>query len=283
VTMPVVPAARSQSGVVSRAQALAVGLTRRQVDHLVRSGRWRRVLPGVYVVPHRTARPAGPGVGGRPALRGGLLRRRPDRPVALGRRRRPARDRDRLHPGGATRGPGPRHQDRPAPGPRPAAPPRRRASPGAGRGGGPRRGGRCGPPGGGDRRRPACRPAPAHDGVAAAVRPGRKGSAPVAATARARPRRGRRGCAVGARAALPAGRRAGARAAARSVQPAGDRLRAASRDAPVPRRAPRGLAARVAEEVAASLRVRGWGGTPARCGPGCALDSDDVESRHTPG
>ena len=39
----------------------------------------------------------------------------------------------------------------------------------------------------------------------------------------------------------------------------------------------------VAEEVAASLRVRGWGGTPVRCGPGCPLDPESVESRHTPG
>lgn len=47
---PVAPAARTQSGLVSRGQALDAGLTRRQVDHLVRSGRWRRLLPGVHAV-----------------------------------------------------------------------------------------------------------------------------------------------------------------------------------------------------------------------------------------
>lgn len=47
---PRVPAARQQSGVVSRTQALGSGLTARQVDWLVRSGRWRRLLPGVFAV-----------------------------------------------------------------------------------------------------------------------------------------------------------------------------------------------------------------------------------------
>ena len=41
-------AARQQAGVVSRAQALASGLTSRQVGWLVSSGRWVRMLPGVY-------------------------------------------------------------------------------------------------------------------------------------------------------------------------------------------------------------------------------------------
>lgn len=42
------PVADAQSGVVSRAQALAGGLTSSQVGHLVRSGRWQRLHPGVY-------------------------------------------------------------------------------------------------------------------------------------------------------------------------------------------------------------------------------------------
>ena len=40
---------RRQSGAISRAQALEVGLTQQQVRHLVRSGAWTRVLPGVYL------------------------------------------------------------------------------------------------------------------------------------------------------------------------------------------------------------------------------------------
>ena len=42
--------AAAQAGVVSRRQALACGLTPRQVDWLVSSGRWVRLLPGVFVV-----------------------------------------------------------------------------------------------------------------------------------------------------------------------------------------------------------------------------------------
>jgi hypothetical protein len=39
-----------QFGVVSRAQALACGVSRGRLDHLVRpGGRWQRILPGVYV------------------------------------------------------------------------------------------------------------------------------------------------------------------------------------------------------------------------------------------
>ena len=37
----------------------------------------------------------------------------------------------------------------------------------------------------------------------------------------------------------------------------------------------------VAEEVAQSLRVRGWGGRAAPCGPGCPLNEDTAESTHT--
>jgi hypothetical protein len=40
----------AQAGAISRRQALGCGLSRRQVDWLVRSGRWVRVLPGVFVV-----------------------------------------------------------------------------------------------------------------------------------------------------------------------------------------------------------------------------------------
>jgi hypothetical protein len=40
--------ARPQCGVVSRAQALTAGLSGRQVDWLVRSGRWTRLVAGVY-------------------------------------------------------------------------------------------------------------------------------------------------------------------------------------------------------------------------------------------
>jgi hypothetical protein len=39
-----------QFGVVSRAQAIACGVSRGRLDHLVRpGGRWQRILPGVYV------------------------------------------------------------------------------------------------------------------------------------------------------------------------------------------------------------------------------------------
>lgn len=40
----------AQEGAISRRQALACGLSRRQVDWLVRSGRWVRLHPGVFVV-----------------------------------------------------------------------------------------------------------------------------------------------------------------------------------------------------------------------------------------
>lgn len=39
---------RVQCGIVSRSQALAAGLTADQIKHRVRSGRWQRVLQGVY-------------------------------------------------------------------------------------------------------------------------------------------------------------------------------------------------------------------------------------------
>ncbi|WP_158220464.1 type IV toxin-antitoxin system AbiEi family antitoxin domain-containing protein [Kineosporia sp. A_224] len=71
---------RSQCGVVSRAQARECGLSTRQVDWLVASGRWVRLLPAVFVV-HTGPLPAearvwaallyaGPGAvaGGRTAL-----------------------------------------------------------------------------------------------------------------------------------------------------------------------------------------------------------------------
>ena len=40
---------RRQSGAISRSQALDAGLTQQQVRHLVRSGAWTRILPGVYL------------------------------------------------------------------------------------------------------------------------------------------------------------------------------------------------------------------------------------------
>lgn len=39
---------RNQAGVISRGQATAAGLSRRQIDHLLRTGDWIRLLPGVY-------------------------------------------------------------------------------------------------------------------------------------------------------------------------------------------------------------------------------------------
>jgi very-short-patch-repair endonuclease len=42
--------AAGQGGVISRAQAQACGLTRRMIDHRVRSGRWQRLHQGVYAV-----------------------------------------------------------------------------------------------------------------------------------------------------------------------------------------------------------------------------------------
>ncbi|GAB3589872.1 hypothetical protein GCM10027446_03350 [Angustibacter peucedani] len=48
--MPITPeVAASQAGVVHRIQALDAGLTSAQVGHLVRSGRWQRLHPGVYL------------------------------------------------------------------------------------------------------------------------------------------------------------------------------------------------------------------------------------------
>lgn len=44
-------AARSQSGFITRAQALDCGLTKRQVDGRHRTHGWERVLPGVYRLP----------------------------------------------------------------------------------------------------------------------------------------------------------------------------------------------------------------------------------------
>jgi hypothetical protein len=41
--------ARAQAGVISRAQALNLGLSPKQVYWLVASGRWARVLPGIFV------------------------------------------------------------------------------------------------------------------------------------------------------------------------------------------------------------------------------------------
>ena len=47
-----------QFGVVSRSQALACGLTRSSVDHLIQpEGRWRRILPGVYAASTGTVTP----------------------------------------------------------------------------------------------------------------------------------------------------------------------------------------------------------------------------------
>ncbi|MGH9042727.1 MAG: type IV toxin-antitoxin system AbiEi family antitoxin domain-containing protein [Acidimicrobiia bacterium] len=42
--------AAHQCGAISRRQAIAAGLTSKQVRARVESGRWRRVLPGVYVI-----------------------------------------------------------------------------------------------------------------------------------------------------------------------------------------------------------------------------------------
>jgi very-short-patch-repair endonuclease len=41
--------AQSQSGVVSHAQLKSAGVTKSALGHLVRSGRWQRILPRVYV------------------------------------------------------------------------------------------------------------------------------------------------------------------------------------------------------------------------------------------
>ena len=47
-----------QFGVVSRAQALACGVSRGRLDHLVRpGGRWQRILPGVYVTTNGAVTP----------------------------------------------------------------------------------------------------------------------------------------------------------------------------------------------------------------------------------
>lgn len=48
--MPTTPEiAASQGGILLRSQALADGITSAQVGHLVRSGRWQRLHPGVYL------------------------------------------------------------------------------------------------------------------------------------------------------------------------------------------------------------------------------------------
>ena len=47
---------RRQAGAISRAQAAEVGLTDRQVQRLVRTGRWTRLLPGVYASAETTPR-----------------------------------------------------------------------------------------------------------------------------------------------------------------------------------------------------------------------------------
>ncbi|WP_143448086.1 type IV toxin-antitoxin system AbiEi family antitoxin domain-containing protein [Kineosporia sp. R_H_3] len=63
LTVSVPPAllrvAQDQAGVVSRRQALDAGLSARQVDWRVRSGRWARLHPGIYVT--HTGPPAAPG------------------------------------------------------------------------------------------------------------------------------------------------------------------------------------------------------------------------------
>ncbi len=46
---PTTAICRSQAGVISRRQALAAGLTERQVDGRLGSHRWSRILPGVYL------------------------------------------------------------------------------------------------------------------------------------------------------------------------------------------------------------------------------------------
>lgn len=40
---------RRQAGMVSRAQALAIGMSRHQVDRLIAAGRWLPIYPGVYL------------------------------------------------------------------------------------------------------------------------------------------------------------------------------------------------------------------------------------------
>lgn len=47
-----------QAGVISRAQALAAGLSRDSVDHRVKSRRWQPLYPGVYLVADRRSDPA---------------------------------------------------------------------------------------------------------------------------------------------------------------------------------------------------------------------------------
>ena len=42
-------AIRSQSGVISRRQALECGLTPKQIDYLLSTGRWRNPLPRFYM------------------------------------------------------------------------------------------------------------------------------------------------------------------------------------------------------------------------------------------
>lgn len=60
--------ATSQSGVVSRDQAISLGLSKDQLYRLTRSGFWRLVMPGVYIVKgfpetleQRVYSPASPG------------------------------------------------------------------------------------------------------------------------------------------------------------------------------------------------------------------------------
>ena len=42
-----------QAGVISRAQALAAGLSRDHVDHRVKARRWQPLYPGVYLAADR--------------------------------------------------------------------------------------------------------------------------------------------------------------------------------------------------------------------------------------
>ena len=46
-----------QAGVISRAQALAIGLSREAVDYRVKARRWRPLYPGVYLADERSGRP----------------------------------------------------------------------------------------------------------------------------------------------------------------------------------------------------------------------------------
>jgi len=83
--------ARCQDGLITRSQSIATGVTAILIDGQLRSGRWTRVLPGVYSTDRRPVGPnrfiratylwAGPGsvIEGAAAL---IWQRRSDRSLA---------------------------------------------------------------------------------------------------------------------------------------------------------------------------------------------------------